>query len=224
MRNIQGIIIALLIILLWFFSLAVLLQLQISQFEWWIIPLILIQTHLYTGIFITAHDAMHGTVSHYKKINSAVGWITAALFAFNNYGSLYKKHHHHHQFVATEKDPDFHSGGFVKWYFVFLKNYLTIWQLLLMAITFNILILFMPELNVILFWIIPALLSTLQLFYFGTYLPHRGSFPQSNRHHSGTLRKNHFIAFITCYFFGYHFEHHDSPGIPWYQLHKKKTY
>jgi fatty acid desaturase len=27
---------------------------------------------------------------------------------------------------------------------------------------------------------------------------------------------------LTCYFFGYHWEHHEAPGIPWWQLYLTK--
>ncbi|MEO6166453.1 MAG: fatty acid desaturase [Chitinophagales bacterium] len=224
MHHEKGLLFALLIVTLWCACVGVGFLLDVNSFQWWIVPLMLLQTHLYTGIFITAHDAMHGTVSSNKKINTVIGWICAGLFAFNYYPRLYKKHHEHHRYVATADDPDFHTGNFLQWYFSFLKNYLTIWQLVLMAVTFNVLLLMTPQINLILFWIVPSLFSTLQLFYFGTYLPHKGEFPISNKHHAATLSKNHFLAFITCYFFGYHYEHHDSPGTPWWLLHKKKSF
>ncbi len=222
MVNYRGIWFALLIMIAWALSLSFMLFLPVVRFEWWIIPLVLLQTHLYTGIFITAHDAMHGTVAANKTINRIIGWASAALFAFNYYPRLYAKHHEHHRFVATEKDPDFHKGNFLSWYFSFLRNYLSIWQVLLMAIAFNFLLLYFPQVNLLLFWILPSLLSTLQLFYFGTYLPHKGEFPENNIHHASSLQRNHVLAFFTCYFFGYHYEHHDSPGTPWWQLFRHK--
>jgi beta-carotene ketolase (CrtW type) len=85
-----------------------------------------------------------------------------------------------------------------------------------MAIIYNILKLGLPEQNLIMFWVLPSLLSTLQLFYFGTYLPHKGE--HQNIHHSKTQSKNHLWAFLSCYFFGYHYEHHNSPGTPWWKL------
>lgn len=216
-----GVIIASTIILLWFASLAYLLQMDIS----WSNPLIylgiLIQTYLYTGLFITAHDAMHGIVSENKKLNHTIGWISAILFSYNFYWRLFPKHHEHHRFVATEKDPDYHSSGkFIIWYLSFIRQYVSVWQILLMAVTFNILKLFLPTENLVVFWMVPAVLSTLQLFYFGTYLPHMGE--SDNKHHSNSQTKNHFWAFISCYFFGYHYEHHDSPGTPWWRLWKVK--
>ncbi|MEB2776608.1 fatty acid desaturase [Algoriphagus sp. D3-2-R+10] len=217
----KGVLIALAIISLWFSSLIFLLNIQIS----WTNPLvylgILIQMHLYTGLFITAHDAMHGLVSSDKKLNKAIGWTTALLFSYNFYSRLLPKHHEHHRFVATDQDPDYHdSDNFIAWYYNFIKQYVSIWQILLMAVTFNVLKLFLPTENLIVFWMLPAVLSTFQLFYFGTYLPHRGE--NHNKHHSSTQSKNHVWAFISCYFFGYHYEHHDSPGTPWWKLWRIK--
>jgi len=217
----KGILIAITIIVIWSISLFLLLQMEVS----WKNPLvylgILLQTHLYTGLFITAHDAMHGLVSSNKKVNHALGWFSAILFSYNFYWRLFPKHHEHHRYVATDKDPDYHSSdNFLVWYFSFVKQYVTIWQILLMAVTFNILKLFLPTENLIIFWMLPAVLSTLQLFYFGTYLPHKGE--SDNSHHSRSQPKNHLWAFITCYFFGYHFEHHDSPGTPWWRLWREK--
>ncbi|SEF82953.1 fatty acid desaturase [Algoriphagus boritolerans] len=217
----KGLLIGWGIILLWSTSLIYLLQVKLS----WSNPLtylgILIQMHLYTGLFITAHDAMHGIVSSNKKWNKFTGLIAALLFSYNFYWKLFPKHHEHHRYVATDKDPDYHpSGNFFLWYFSFIKQYVTIWQILLMAATFNILKLFIPTENLIVFWMTPAILSTLQLFFFGTYLPHMGE--SDNKHHSNSQSKNHLWAFISCYFFGYHYEHHDSPGTPWWRLWRVK--
>tara|TARA_R110002074_G_scaffold34583_3_gene95059 strand:- start:401 stop:1111 length:711 start_codon:yes stop_codon:yes gene_type:complete len=217
----KGIIIAFLVILLWTVSLVFLLQYPVNYTSPILYIGVLVQTHLYTGLFITAHDAMHGVVSRNIRLNHFIGWLAAILFAFNFYWKLFPNHHKHHRHVATDNDPDFHtSDNFISWYFSFILNYLTIWQFLLMAITFNLLQLIFPVPNLILFWMLPAILSTFQLFYFGTFLPHRGK--HSNKHHSGTLKKNHVWAFVSCYFFGYHFEHHEFPNTPWWRLWKTK--
>ena len=217
----RGIWMAVLIMVFWLSSLVFLLGYSIS----WTDPLVylgvLVQMYFYTGLFITAHDAMHGLVSTDKKLNKIIGTLAALLFSYNFYWKLFPKHHEHHRFVATDKDPDYHaSGNFFIWYLSFIRQYVTIWQILLMAVTFNILKLFIPTENLIVFWMIPAILSTLQLFYFGTYLPHMGE--SENEHHSRSQSKNHFWALVSCYFFGYHFEHHDSPGTPWWLLWKVK--
>jgi beta-carotene ketolase (CrtW type) len=166
---------------------------------------------------------MHGVVAYNKRLNKTIGFLAATLFAYNYYPKLFSKHHQHHRFVGSDQDPDYHHGTFIPWYVNFLKQYITWYQVVLMAITYNLLILVFPKENVILFWIIPSLLSTIQLFYFGTYLPHRGEHEVNNKHKSTSFQKNHFLAFITCYFFGYHYEHHDSPSTPWWQLYKQKN-
>lgn len=217
----KGVIIAFLIIGLWFLSLYFLLQINVDFSNPWIYLGIAVQMHLYTGLFITSHDAMHGLVSGNKRVNHAMGWLSALLFSYNFYWKLFPKHHEHHRFVATDDDPDYHpSQNFFIWYWSFITTYISIWQVLLMAVTFNVLKLFIPQVNLIVFWMLPAILATLQLFYFGTYVPHKGT--KTNKHHSGSQSKNHIWAFVSCYFFGYHYEHHDSPGTPWWRLWKVK--
>lgn len=221
-NNEKGVLVGMTIIMLWVLSLGALLQFYDVS---WSNPLtyffVLLQTHLYTGLFITAHDAMHGAVSaSNKKLNNAIGWLAATLFAYNSYKKLFPKHHMHHRFVASDKDPDYHHGKFLPWYIKFAREYVSIWQILLMAGTYELLLLAFPKANVIIYYIIPSLLATLQLFYFGTYLPHRGE--HDNRHKSRTQKKNHLWAFVSCYFFGYHYEHHNAPGVPWWQLYKEK--
>ncbi|MBC8053961.1 MAG: fatty acid desaturase [Sphingobacteriaceae bacterium] len=215
-----GVIIAALVITLWGLVLYFLLIWNFS----WTNPLtylmILVQMHLYTGLFITAHDAMHGTVSSSKRMNVYVGQLCTALYAAFSFHKLYEKHHQHHRHVHSENDPDYHEGSFLSWYFKFMKDYLSIWQILIMALAFNVLKLWFTELNLLMFWVFPSLLSTIQLFYFGTWLPHHGN--HDNPHHSRTQSKNHIRAFLSCYFFGYHYEHHDSPGLPWWLLWKTK--
>ncbi|WP_034256867.1 fatty acid desaturase [Adhaeribacter aquaticus] len=219
----RGILIAAIIIISWVGCLWFLLHLNINFASPVPYVMVLVQTHLYTGLFITAHDAMHGVVSRNKKLNKIIGVLTAGLFAYNSYNRLYPKHHEHHRFVGTQQDPDYHGGNFFAWYYSFLKQYITWWQIVLMAITFNGLKLIYPVQNVIMFWVVPSLLATFQLFYFGTYLPHRGEHALDNRHKSHTQEKNHLWAFLSCYFFGYHYEHHDKPYVPWWQLYKQKT-
>lgn len=215
-------VIGMMVIACWAGCLAVGLNYDINWLSAWPYLLILVQTHLYTGLFITAHDAMHGSVSNRKAMNTLYGWVCATLFAFNWYPRLYRKHHLHHAHPVTEGDPDYHHGHFWGWYLRFLLQYVTWWQILLMAISFNLLILIFPETNVIVFWMLPSVLSTLQLFYFGTYRPHRGEHEPGNPHKARSQRRQHVIAFLTCYFFGYHYEHHAHPGTPWWKLPFKK--
>ena len=92
-----------------------------------------------------------------------------------------------------------------------------------MALLFNIGLIWFSEVKLIVLWIIPSILSTFQLFYFGTDVLHR--LPHADKmglHKARSQRNNHFIALLSCYFFGYHWEHHDSPKTPWWQLYHIK--
>jgi beta-carotene ketolase (CrtW type) len=112
------------------------------------------------------------------------------------------------------------------------------WVLLIgMGIIFGIFIsLHIALVNIFLFWVIPILISSLQLFTFGIFLPHRQqdqddkfkntasmcdlSNHKSLENHHRTKSSNYslFWSFITCYHFGYHWEHHQYPNLPWYKL------
>jgi len=189
-----------------------------SWSDWSTYAWVLLATHLYTGLFITAHDAMHGLVSSNKRVNNLLGWIGALLFAYNWYPRLLRNHMRHHAHAGTDHDPDWHAGSFFPWYFRFALHYISIWQILAMAVTYNIGKLFFPMENLIVFWEIPAILSTLQLFYFGTYLPHKGQHAPEDPHKATSQPVNHLWAFLSCYNFGYHYEHHAMPWLPWYKL------
>ncbi|SEO93355.1 beta-carotene ketolase (CrtW type) [Mucilaginibacter gossypiicola] len=213
-----GLLVASLVIGSWAASIILLMQWHFSFTNPLVYIFMLVQMHLYTGLFITAHDAMHGTVSPNKSLNNVVGYLSTFLYASFWYPQLYTKHHKHHSHVHTHDDPDYYHGGFFAWYVQFIRNYLSIWQIVVMAAVFNILKIWIPQPNLIMFWVVPSLLSTLQLFYFGTYQPHKGE--HNNPHFARSQRRNHFAAFFCCYFFGYHYEHHESPGVPWWRLWK----
>lgn len=187
---------------------------------------ILLQGYLYTGLFITGHDSMHGAVSKNKFINKSIGWISTLLFAGLSYNKLIKNHFKHHKNPGEEADPDFYikSQNFFIWWGAFLWRYTTILQLIIMAVAFNVLKIWFSEISLIFFWIIPAFLGTFQLFFFGTYLPHK--YPHTEimqPHRARTQKRNHLWAMLSCYFFGYHYEHHESPKTPWWKLYQIKN-
>lgn len=219
-RSNTGLIVALIVVSVWLISIILLMHLQVNFSNPLHYLLIFVQMHLYTGLFITAHDAMHGTVSANRKLNNATGQLCTMLYACFPFHRLNSKHHEHHKYVHTDRDPDYYEGAFFPWYLKFIREYLSVWQIIVMALIFNVLKLWINEVNLLLFWVLPSLLSTMQLFYFGTWLPHHGE--HQNTHHSRSQSNNHLLAFFSCYFFGYHYEHHDSPGTPWWKLWKIK--
>ncbi|RQV92966.1 MAG: beta-carotene ketolase [Calditrichaeota bacterium] len=223
--SIKGIAIALLTISVWAVSLIFFLSagdewpfaLKIAAFLW--------MTFLYTGLFITTHDSMHGVIApKWPLLNRWIGKMAIILFAFFPYKRLKEEHIKHHRYPATNDDPDYHAPeapGFFKWYFKFFFHYTSVLQIVLMAATFIALLylLYIPVSSLILFWAGPALASSLQLFYFGTYLPHRGPDEiYTDWHRAKSNDYPVWLSFITCYHFGYHYEHHKFPGVPWWRL------
>ena len=58
----------------------------------------------YTGMFITAHDAMHGLVAPTRPaLNHGLGRLCALLFAAFDYEALHTAHWQHHARPATHK-------------------------------------------------------------------------------------------------------------------------
>ena len=223
----MGLLIALIIIFIWMSHLSWSLAFaEVSLSSPMMIVHIAFQTYLYTGLFITSHDAMHGLISLNRIINKGVGQIAALLFAALSYSRLLEKHRLHHRSPGEAGDPDYctTSQNFWYWWFTFLKNYIRWWQIGILAVVFNILQIWVNQWNLILFWILPSFLATFQLFYFGTYQPHRLPHTESMLpHNSRTQQGPHWWAMLSCYFFGYHFEHHESPQTPWWKLHQVKV-
>lgn len=191
----------------------------------WMGLAVLWQTFLYTGLFITAHDAMHGVVLPTNlRLNHCIGAIAVLLFALFDYQQLLTKHWQHHKAPASDRDPDYHApdrDGFWQWYLHFMGNYSTWSSMLGFTAIFNGLTLGLqlPRFNLVVFWILPSILSSLQLFYFGTYLPHRRP-PEGyrDRHRTRSYRFGYLLSFLACYHFNYHEEHHRYPHLRWWQL------
>lgn len=223
----MGLLIALIIVFTWLGHLVWLLAFAEVSFTSPILLVhIAVQTYLYTGLFITAHDAMHGLVSSNSLANKVIGQSATTLFAALSYSRLFEKHKLHHRFAGEAGDPDFctTSQNFWRWWFSFMKNYISWQQIVVMAVIFNVLQIWVNQFNLVLFWILPSILSTFQLFYFGTYRPHRlPHTPTMMPHHSRTQTGPGWWAMLSCYFFGYHFEHHDSPHTPWWKLYQVKS-
>lgn len=222
----MGALIALAIIGAWLGSLAVTLRLEFDSLSLGAIGgLVLLRTFLTTGLFISAHDAMHGALAPgASRLNDGIGRVASILYAFFSFDKLRSAHFEHHRTPGVpSSDPDFHDGlhpGFVRWYARFIGHYFTFGQWMAFAVLFNLLEhgLGVSLGNLLAFWVAPALLSTLQLFYFGTYEPHRSPSGDGDPHHARSTPYPPWLSFLTCYHFGYHREHHEWPSTPWWRL------
>lgn len=187
--------------------------------------LVLVQAWLSTGLFIVAHDAMHGSLAPGRpRLNRAVGAIAVGMYAGLSYRRLLPNHHRHHRHVGTADDPDFsadHPRSAARWFVHFFRGYYTHGQIVrITLVAIGYMALGASLGNIVAFWAVPALLALAQLFYFGTYLPHRhDEQPFADRHRARSSPFGPVTSLLTCYHFGgYHHEHHLSPGTPWWAL------
>jgi beta-carotene/zeaxanthin 4-ketolase len=189
------------------------------------VVVVIVQAWLSTGLFIIAHDCMHGSLATGRpRVNALVGGICLAAYAGLSYAKLLPKHHAHHAAPGTADDPDFHAGApdrALPWFVAFFRNYYTHGQIVrITAAAILYMLLGASLLNIVLFWAVPALLALGQLFVFGTYLPHRHeSEPFADTHNARSSGLRPILSLVTCFHFGaYHHEHHLSPGTPWWRL------
>jgi beta-carotene ketolase (CrtW type) len=200
--------------------------LNLASASWWLIgALIAILCWLSVGLFIVAHDAMHGSLAPFRpRLNRLIGQLCAGLYAGFNFSKLNREHHLHHRYAGTAGDPDFDPHpphGFFAWYLSFMRHYFGVPELVRISLLVSLYIGLLEAhyANVLLFWAVPALLSSVQLFTFGTYLPHRpGALPFTDRHRTRSNDMPVWLSLLTCFHFGYHHEHHDQPNVPWWRL------
>jgi beta-carotene/zeaxanthin 4-ketolase len=188
----------------------------------------LLQCWLSVGLFIVSHDAMHGSlVPGGGRLNGAVGAVLLFLYAGFAWKRMRSAHFAHHKSPGSARDPDFDAANptrFRRWYTTFLTRYFG-WRSVLfvsLVVTLYWLVLAVPVEKIVLLYGLPAIASSLQLFYFGTYRPHRhesaGHAGFADRHNARSERFGTLASLASCFHFGYHHEHHRAPDVPWWAL------
>lgn len=187
--------------------------------------LVLAMSWLYVGLFIVAHDCMHGSlIPRRPSWNRAVGRVCVLFYAGFNFDRLKRQHFLHHRFPGTSDDPDFDTRSPqhpVRWYVKFFSDYFAPWQLVWMTLMASMFV-FAGDAriaNLLAFWALPSLLSSVQLFYFGTYRPHRPTAkPFADHHRAHGCDYGWWASLLTCFHFGHHRVHHQYPYVPWWGL------
>jgi beta-carotene ketolase (CrtW type) len=235
------------------------------------------------GLFVTAHDAMHGAVCgrRWRQLNDWLGASCITCYAFFSYTKLHEEHWRHHHWTgrtkmaaelaaqrqrrgnevgggkkgaaatAAEKnlkqqqdhadppllryDPDYHTGNprLLPWFASFMAHYSSPGQYArIAAATAFLLWLGAPYLNLCLFMCGAAVLAAFQLFYWGTYRPHRPDAAALKAHaragdaaaaempwrRSRSAPWPNPVLFLQAYFFNLHYHHHRWPYCPWWDL------
>ena len=198
---------------------------RFSAGDWPVAPVLAaVQCWLSVGMFIVAHDAMHGSLAPGRpRLNARIGTAVLLLYAGFGWETMRRAHFAHHAAPGGVDDPDFdadHPAHFWRWYATFLRRYFG-WRsgLYVGAVVTAYTLLGVPILNIVALYGLPAIASSLQLFYFGTYRPHRhDAHGFADRHNARTEAFGPIASLATCFHFGYHHEHHLSPQVPWWKL------
>lgn len=191
--------------------------------------LVITLTWLSVGLFIVAHDAMHGSLCPANlRVGNFTGTLALLLYAGFFMPTLRPKHHLHHRYPGSAEDPDFAPNTpshALAWYGRFMKTYFGPQEMLIMAARTGVYMLLGAKVeNILLFFAVPGILSSLQLFYFGTFLPHRhivggqGCGDFADAHHARSNEVGYLTSLFSCFHFGYHHEHHLHPSAPWWRL------
>jgi beta-carotene ketolase (CrtW type) len=226
----SGLALSIVILGLWMISFILFLSIPISTTSWlYVAGAVILRAYLQTGLFIVAHDAMHGNLLPlHSNVNNMIGRLAVTMYAFLPYDHCRENHSKHHRYTAQVDDPDFcdSSSNPLFWYCKFIGEYfpwrslVTFILCMVMGIASLIFLFKVNAINLVLFWLMPLVLSSLQLFYFGTYLPHQQI--EDNRNFLPRLHRDRYSliwSLISCYNFGhYHWEHHQYPNVPWYEL------
>lgn len=190
-----------------------------------LVPLIVaFQCWLYVGIFIVAHDAIHGTVWPGAPLfNRRLGAVCLFVYAGFRFSELARHHHAHHAHSGNTSDPDFCADAprnVVIWYISFFRHYFGLRQVgILFVFTLLLSAAGVDIRTLLIFWALPAVLSSMQLFYFGTFLPHRHEDQAfSDPHNARNLNQSWLASLLSCFHFGHHHTHHDAPSVPWWRL------
>ncbi len=201
------------------------------EVRWTTLPLVLVmaavQCWLSVGMFIVAHDAMHGSLAPGRpRLNAAVGGTLLFLYAGFAWRRMRDAHFAHHRAPGSADDPDFdavHPRSGIRWYATFLRRYFG-WPSVAYVgsvVTLYQFVLGVPLANIVLLYALPAIASSVQLFYFGTFRPHRHAHDDAtfvDHHNARSEAFGPLVSLATCFHFGYHHEHHLNPATPWWAL------
>ena len=231
----RGLLLAGVIGFAWIFTLILGLNFPVNRMQpLAIIFFVILRSFLHTGLFIIAHDAMHNSLAPGRiKLNEFIGSLCLSFYAGLDYKSCKDNHLMHHLQPESEADPDFcnseNQSPFI-WYFDFLSHYLNLNQLFKLTLIMSALLVVAvgsephPIMTVSTIYIIPLIISSWQLFYVGTYLPHRKDETNSSpQNFIRSISLHPALSFAACYHFGYHREHHENPGVPWFRLPSMRT-
>ncbi|GAC1547546.1 MAG: hypothetical protein NVS2B9_14600 [Myxococcales bacterium] len=184
----------------------------------------------FTGLFILAHESIHGLlVPGRPRLGAALGRVFAFAYAFMDYGRLRAAHRAHHAAPGTALDPDAHaSGRFFPHLAAFLWRYLTVPQLALLVLAGDRLGSHGHTRAMLLAYVGPIACSTLIVFSLGIYLVHHPRLVELGladaRHRAVAVDPGPVLSLFAILFFNYHWLHHEHPHLTWVSLGRLRAH
>ena len=178
----------------------------------------------FTGLFILAHEAIHGTLlPGHPRLGHALGWLFAFAYAGMDYRTLRARHREHHAAPGRAEDPDAHqSGRFLPHFLGFIYRYLRIWQVALLVLVGNQLGQAGHTRAMLCAYVGPVVASTLVVFTVGIFLVHHPKLWRAGvadeRHRSVGVDLGGAGSLLAILFFNTHWLHHEHPHLTWVQL------
>jgi beta-carotene ketolase (CrtW type) len=191
---------------------------------WAMVLTIPVNACVFTGLFIFAHEAIHGTlVPEFPALGHVLGRLFATVYALVDYDLLRANHWKHHGHVASDADPDFDpSGRLLVHGFRFMRRYLRWYSVPLLALVGHLLGQAGYSAAMIGAYVAPVLLSTLVVFTVGIHLVHHPVLLA--RHAGGDPQRSVCIdlgrvgSALVILNFNVHWNHHAHPRLSWREL------
>ena len=191
---------------------------------WAMVLTIPVNACCFTGLFILAHEAIHGTlVPGFPRLGHALGRLFATVYALVDYDLLRARHHEHHAHVGTDADPDFDGDGRLLLHGArFMRRYLRWYSVPLLALAGNALGQRGYSAAMIGAYVAPVLLSTLIVFTVGIHLVHHPKlvekYARNDTQRSVCIDFGRVGSALLILNFNTHWLHHARPRLSWWEL------
>jgi beta-carotene/zeaxanthin 4-ketolase len=196
----------------------------VAAHPWAMLVTIPVNACAFTGLFILAHEAIHGTLlPGFPRLGHALGRLFATVYALVDYDLLRENHWKHHGHVATEGDPDYDGDGLLVLHAArFMRRYLRWYAIPCLATAGHLLGQAGYTAAMLGAYVVPVLLSTLVVFTVGIHLVHHPELLRTRApgdpQRSVCIDLGRFGSAVLILNFNVHWHHHAHPRLSWWEL------
>jgi beta-carotene/zeaxanthin 4-ketolase len=196
----------------------------VDAHPWAMVLTIPVNACAFTGLFIFAHEAIHGTLlPGFPRLGHALGRLFATVYALVDYDLLRANHWQHHGHVATDRDPDFDGEGRLLLHAArFLGRYLRWYAIPTLALAGHLVGQAGHTAAMLGAYVVPVLLSTLVVFTVGIHLVHHPELLRTRT--GGDAQRSVCVdlgrvgSALMILNFNVHWHHHAYPRLSWWEL------